>query len=77
MQVGGAVDGGWGDRAWGEEGGVVGAFFAGVQVGAFGVGAEEGGGVRDGAGGEGGEDLGVLLVRVGDEGSDGVRRRVV
>jgi hypothetical protein len=36
------------------------AFFGGVEVGAFDVGAEEGGGVWNGAGGEGGEDLVVV-----------------
>jgi len=44
-----------------EEGGVVGAFFAGVQVRAFGVGAQDGGSAWDGAGGETGEDLLSLL----------------
>jgi hypothetical protein len=33
------------------------AFFSGVQVGAFGVGTEEGGGGGNVAGFEGGEDL--------------------
>jgi hypothetical protein len=47
VEVGGAVDGGGWHAAGGEEGGVVGAVFGGVKVGAFDVGAEEGGGVRD------------------------------
>lgn len=36
----------------------MGAFFGGVEVGAFGVGAEEGGAVGEGAWVEEGEDLG-------------------
>jgi hypothetical protein len=57
LQVEGAVDGVGGGAAGVEEGGVVSAFLGSVQVGAFDVGAEEGGRVRDRAGGEGGQDL--------------------
>jgi hypothetical protein len=64
LEAGGTVDGGWAGATGGEEGGVVGAFFGGVEVGAFGMGAQEGGGVGYFARAERREDLVRWLISI-------------
>jgi hypothetical protein len=75
VEIAGAVDGSCGRTSGGEERGVVGAFFGGVQVGAFDVSAEERGRVWDLSGSKGGEDLVALSARCGGDVCDVVESR--